>query len=222
MVSPLAGAQVMSMPRRTCCLLPRWSPGTPPGKTSISGWCSGEARSCARWEWRRAHCYASTATRPKHPAPGRGGLSPGNRLPVVLGSGPPSPLVLFFWRLSESTHHLYGTAGPRSKIQQRGPRVPLFFPSFYHFIRAAFPLLHLQTQTAAHHVKWLENMLLKTSPEYVTIRRKKDTATRLKGFHSGDLQSISLKTTCLPKLFKQDLLQWEPVVASLWCEPLNM
>lgn len=41
----------MSMQRTTCCSLLRLSHATLPGKTSISGCCSSEARSCARWEW---------------------------------------------------------------------------------------------------------------------------------------------------------------------------
>lgn len=48
---PPAIPQVMSMQRTTCCLLLRLSHATLPGKTNISGCCSSEARSCARWEW---------------------------------------------------------------------------------------------------------------------------------------------------------------------------
>lgn len=51
LVCPLAVPQVMSMQRTTCCLLLRLSRTTQPGKTNISGCCSSEARSCARWEW---------------------------------------------------------------------------------------------------------------------------------------------------------------------------
>lgn len=47
----LAVPQAMSMQRTTCCLLLRLSHATLPGKTNISGCCSSEARSCARWEW---------------------------------------------------------------------------------------------------------------------------------------------------------------------------
>lgn len=45
---PLAVPQVMSMQRTTCCLLLRLSHAMLSGKTSISGCCNSEARSCAR------------------------------------------------------------------------------------------------------------------------------------------------------------------------------
>lgn len=129
---PLASTQVMSMQRRICCLLPRWSHGTLPGKTSISGCCSSEARSCARWEWCCAHCYAPPATRPRRPASGKGGLSPAYSLPVVLGSGTLSPLAPFFCRLLEPSLIIY-TLQNGAKIQNSAALTEtssLFPPAF--------------------------------------------------------------------------------------------
>lgn len=58
--------QVMSMQKTTCCLLLRLSHATLPGKTNISGCCSSEARSCARWEW-----YIAIVMLLKHTVPER-------------------------------------------------------------------------------------------------------------------------------------------------------
>lgn len=62
----MAIPQVMSMQRTTCCLLLRLSHATLPGKTNISGCCSSEARSCARWEW-----YIAIVMLLKHTVPER-------------------------------------------------------------------------------------------------------------------------------------------------------
>lgn len=47
----LAVSQATSMQRTTFSLPLRSSPTTLSGKTSISGCCCSEARSCARWQW---------------------------------------------------------------------------------------------------------------------------------------------------------------------------
>lgn len=172
----------MSMPRRTCCLLPRWSPGTAPGKTSISGCCSGEARSCARWEWRRAHCHASPVTRPKRPASGNWGLSPGDSLPVAVGSGAPSPPLPFFCRHSESRLIIYMSRS-RAKVHNSAAWAENFLSSFPAFII-------LSEWLSAHRLKWLDYMLLKKCPEYVTFLRKKDSPSRLKRFSKHQFKNM--------------------------------
>lgn len=58
--------QAMSTPRTTCCSLPRLSRATLPEKTSVSGCCSSEAKSCARWEW-----YMAIVTPLQHTLPER-------------------------------------------------------------------------------------------------------------------------------------------------------